>query len=75
MDSEAFEIARGLYNSKGIVFGRLTVYVDNSILHDKLNYARKFLLFFAFSQVFVSTFVFLLHFVVICDLIKTEQTT
>ena len=24
---------------------------------------------------FVSTFVFLLHFVVICDLLKTEQTT
>ena len=43
MDSEAFEIARGLYNSKGIVFGQFTVYVDNSILHDKLNYARKFL--------------------------------
>ena len=43
MDSEAFEIARGLYNSKGMVFGQLTVYVDNSILHDKLNYARKFL--------------------------------
>ena len=43
MDSEAFEIARGLYNSKGIVFGQYTVYVDNSILHDKLNYACKFL--------------------------------
>ena len=43
MDSEAFEIARGLYNSKGIVFGQLIVYVDNIILHDKLNYARKFL--------------------------------
>ena len=41
MDSEAFEIARGLYNSKGIVFGQFTVYVDNSILHNKLNYARK----------------------------------